>query len=507
MNLWHGITQTCRTRTANPGVSREQVLSDQTSADLGGLLASYDRQGFFCELQNGASDAHHVLQRIDALELETLHARSKDADRELYNLGITFTVYTEREAIDRILPFDIIPRVISAADWAVLEKGVKQRVAALNAFLGDIYGAGRVFADNVIPRDLVEGNKNYRPQMRNVDLPHGTYVHICGTDLVRGDDGAFRVLEDNARTPSGVSYVVENRHLMQRAFADLMDGIGVRPVSDYGQRLHAALSEVAPEGVSEPRVVLLSPGVYNSAYFEHVFLAREMGVPLVEGRDLTVREDGVFVHTISGQRPVHVIYRRIDDDFLDPLAFRKDSVLGVPGLFEAYRKGKVTLANAVGTGVADDKAVYAYMPRLIQYYLGEEAIIANVDTHICREKEGLERTLDELASLVVKPVGESGGYGITVGPRASAEEIEKCRKSILADPANWISQPMVNLSVSPTLTPDGIEPRHVDLRPFAVTGQDTWVLPGGLTRVALKKGSIIVNSSQGGGSKDTWVLE
>ena len=452
-------------------------------------------------------DAAAVLQRIDGLDLQTLHARAEDADRELYNLGITFTVYTEREAIDRILPFDIIPRLISARDWTVIERGVKQRVAVLNAFLGDIYGEGRVFADDVIPRDLVTENKNYRPQMRGLKLPQGTYVHVCGTDLVRGDDGAFRVLEDNARTPSGVSYVVENRHLMQRAFADLMDDIGVRPVSDYGQRLHAALCDVAPEGVEEPQVVLLSPGVFNSAYFEHVFLAREMGVPLVEGRDLVAREDGVFVRTIRGERPIDVIYRRIDDDFLDPLAFREDSVLGVPGLFDAYRRGRVTLANAVGTGVADDKAVYAYMPRLIRYYLSEDPVLANVETHICREPEGLERTLDDMANLVVKPVGESGGYGITVGPRASAEELEACRKSVREDPANWISQPMVNLSVSPTVTESGIEARHVDLRPFAVTGRETWVLPGGLTRVALKKGSIIVNSSQGGGSKDTWVLE
>ncbi len=323
---------------------------------------------------------------------------------------------------------------------------------------------------------------------------------------MRGDDGRFVVLEDNGRTPSGVSYVVENRHLMQRAFPDLMSNIGIRPVSNYGQKLHEALAEIAPPGVTDPQVVLLSPGTYNSAYFEHIFLAREMGVPLVEGRDLVVENDRVYMRTIAGPQQVDVIYRRINDDFLDPEAFDPDSVLGAAGLFRAYRKGTVALANGIGTGVADDKAVYAYMPRIIKYYLDQEPILPNVETHICREKEGLGYTLGHLDQLVVKPVGEAGGYGITVGPRASREELEICRKQLEEDPANYISQPMVNLSVSPTLVETGIEPRHVDLRPFAVTGRDTWVMPGGLSRVALTKGSIIVNSSQGGGSKDTWVL-
>ena len=358
----------------------------------------------------------------------------------------------------------------------------------------------------MVPADLVLGNANYRPEMEGFPVRFGTYVHICGTDIVRDQHGAFLVLEDNARTPSGVSYVVENRHLMPRAFPDLMAGIRLRPVDDYGRRLREAMAEIAPEGVADPQVVLLSPGIYNSAYFEHVFLAREMGVPLVEGADLVVEDDRVWMRTTGGLRPVHTIYRRIGDDFLDPTVFRPDSMLGVPGLIGAWRRGNVTLANAVGTGVADDKAVYAYMPRIIRYYLGEDAILPNVETHICREAEGLAYTLAHLDELVVKPVGESGGYGITIGPRASRAELEAARAALLADPANWISQPMIALSVAPTLTDAGIRPRHLDLRPFAVTGRDTWVLPGGLSRVALKEGSLVVNSSQGGGSKDTWVL-
>jgi uncharacterized circularly permuted ATP-grasp superfamily protein len=331
-------------------------------------------------------------------------------------------------------------------------------------------------------------------------------VHICGTDLVRGADGRFYVLEDNARSPSGVSYVVENRHLMQRSFSDLMRDLPIRPVSDYGRRLHQALSEVAPESAGEPQVVLLSPGVFNSAYFEHVFLAREMGVPLVEGRDLFVENDHVFMRTVAGQVAVDVVYRRLNDDFLDPQVFNPESMLGVPGIMQAYRKGNVALANAIGTGVSDDKAVYAYIPRLIRYYLEEEPVLDNVETWICREPDALRYTLDHLKDLVVKPVGESGGYGITIGPRASEAELAQAREQLLADPANYISQPMIHLSVSPTLVEGGVAPRHVDLRPFAVTGRDTWVLPGGLTRVALREGSLIVNSSQGGGSKDTWVL-
>jgi uncharacterized circularly permuted ATP-grasp superfamily protein len=396
--------------------------------------------------------------------------------------------------------------VITGAEWRRLEAGVKQRVAALNAFLHDIYHDGRVVRENVIPGDLVYGNVNFRPEMKDFPVRFGTYVHICGIDIVRDARGAFMVLEDNARTPSGVSYVVENRHLMSRAFPDLMSGHLLRPVDDYGRRLLSAMTEIAPEGVDSPQVVLLSPGIYNSAYFEHVFLSREMGVPLVEGRDLTVIDRRVYMRTVAGLQRVDTIYRRIDDDFLDPKMFRPDSVLGLPGLMEAYMAGNVQLANAVGTGVADDKAVYAYMPRIIKYYLGQDAILPNVETHLCAEPDGLAFTLDNLDNLVVKPVGASGGYGVMIGPRATKAEIEDTRAQLIADPGNFISQPVVRLSVCPTLCADGIEPRHVDLRPFAITGRNTWVLPGGLTRVALRKNSLVVNSSQGGGSKDTWVL-
>jgi uncharacterized circularly permuted ATP-grasp superfamily protein len=450
--------------------------------------------------------ATRVCQRLSEMDVAELRRRAQAAENELFNLGITFTVYSDRDSIDRILPFDVIPRILSAADWRTIETGVKQRVRALNLFLHDVYHEQRILRDRIVPPELVLGNANFRKAMEGIDLPKGVYVHICGIDIVRDDQGAFRVLEDNARTPSGVSYVIENRYLMQRAFPDLLAGIRVRKVDQYGQRLHEAMSAVAPPGTADPQVVLLSPGVFNSAYFEHVFLAREMGVPLVEPGDLVIDDDRVFMKTTAGRSPVDVIYRRIDDDFLDPEAFRPDSMLGVRGLMRVYRKGRVNLANAVGTGVADDKAVYAYMPRIIQYYLSEAPILENVDTHICREPDGLRYTLDHLEELVVKPVGESGGYGITVGPRASRAELEACRARIVADPANYISQPMVRLSVCPTLTEGGIAPRHVDLRPFAITGDDTWVLPGGLTRVALREGSLIVNSSQGGGSKDTWVV-
>jgi uncharacterized circularly permuted ATP-grasp superfamily protein len=447
-----------------------------------------------------------LAQRLGRIGLDALRARASAAETDLIDLGVTFTVYSDATAIDRILPFDCIPRVLTAGEWNLLERACIQRVAALNAFLGDIYGPGHIVRDGVIPADLVYGNANYRPEMRDFPVPHGTYVHVCGIDIIRDEHGDFRVLEDNARTPSGVSYVIENRHLMLRAFPDLMSGIKLKPVDDYGRRLRAAMAEIAPGEHEDPQVVLLSPGIYNSAYFEHVFLAREMGVPLVVGADLVVVDDRVYMRTTAGLKPVHTIYRRLNDDFLDPKVFRPDSMLGVPGLIGAWKAGNVAIANAVGTGVADDKAVYAYMPRIIKYYLGEEALIKNVDTHICREAEGLKYTLDNLDKLVTKPVGESGGYGITIGPRASKEELELARDTIRANPENWISQPMIGLSVAPTLAEEGVGPRHLDLRPFIITGKESWVLPGGLTRVAMKRGSLIVNSSQGGGSKDTWVL-
>ncbi|NQV44758.1 MAG: circularly permuted type 2 ATP-grasp protein [Rhodospirillales bacterium] len=473
-----------------------------------GLLGGYDRGAYFCELfgPTGVGHTRKIRNHLDKMDIAMLRRRARDAERELFNLGITFTVYSDREAIDRILPFDVIPRVISKKDWANIEAGVKQRVTALNLFLRDIYNDRHVIRDGIIPARLIDGNPNYRPEMCDFTPPHGTYVHICGTDIVRDEKGILRVLEDNARSPSGISYVIENRHLMMRAFSDLAEGIRIADVDDYGGQLARALTAVAPKGVSSPTAALLSPGIYNSAYFEHVFLAREMGAPLVEGRDLVVEKDRVYMRTTSGLEPVHVIYRRIDDDFLDPKVFRPDSLMGVPGLFSAYRKGNVTLANAVGTGVADDKAVYAYIPRIIRYFLDEDPILANVETNICGEPDALKYTLDNLASLVTKPVGESGGYGVVIGPRASKRELSELAAKLKKNPENFISQPVVNISVSPTLIQRAIEPRHVDLRPFAVTGDSTWVLPGGLSRVALKRGSLVVNSSQGGGSKDTWVL-
>jgi uncharacterized circularly permuted ATP-grasp superfamily protein len=475
-----------------------------------GLLDGYDKKSFFCELMDGA--AHDpavamIAERLSQMDPAELRRRAEIAEIELYNQGITFTVYSDKDAIDRILPFDLIPRVLTATEWELLERGVRQRVAALNAFIWDIYHDQKILKDGIVPTHLVLGNSNYRPEMVGLDVPHGTYVHVCGVDIIRDQHGDFLVLEDNARTPSGVSYVIENRNMMRRIFPDLMDGIAVKPVGSYGMMLQAALAEIAPADISDPQVVLLSPGIYNSAYFEHIFLAREMGVPLVEGNDLVVEDGGVYMRTTAGLAPVHSIYRRLNDDFLDPDVFRPDSTLGVRGLIDCWRRGRVAIANAVGTGVADDKAIYAYMPRIIKYDLHEEAVLKNVETHICGEPEGLAYTLANLEKLVVKPVGESGGYGLIIGPHATAEEIAAFRVQLKADPANYISQPMIALSVSPTLAGDKLAPRHVDLRPFSVTGRKTWVLPGGLTRVALREGSLVVNSSQGGGSKDTWVLE
>jgi uncharacterized circularly permuted ATP-grasp superfamily protein len=475
-----------------------------------GVLADYEPGSLFCEMLRRGQPQDQAMallcEKLRDLPIDALRRRAADAERDLLERGITFTVYSDATAIDRILPFDLIPRVITAEEWRTLEAGVIQRVRALNLFLHDIYHDQKILADGVVPRELVLGNAAYCAAMIGFDLPHGTYVHVCGTDIIRDDAGRFLVLEDNARTPSGVAYVIENRHMTLRVLSDLMAGLRVRGVDEYGLRLHQAMTDIAPTGVSDPQVVLLSPGIFNSAYFEHVFLAREMGIPLVEGQDLLVENGSVWMRTTAGLAPVHTIYRRLNDDFLDPDAFHPDSQLGVRGLIEAWRRGAVAIANAVGTGVADDKAVYAYMPRIIRYYLDEDAILSNVDTRICAEPEGLAYTLAHLHELVVKPVAESGGYGLLIGPHASKAELEEFRSRLNANPANYISQPMIKLSVSPTLCDDGVKPRHIDLRPFAVTGRDTWVLPGGLTRTALRPGSLVVNSSQGGGSKDTWVL-
>ena len=476
-------------------------------------MSNYDPLAFYCEMSSSmdtrSPQLADIWNRFATANFGDLKHRSKEADLELFNLGVTFTVYSDKDVIDRVLPFDIIPRVITASEWDILDRGVIQRVTAINAFLHDIYHDRHILKDGIIPPELVLGNANYREAMIGFNPASNVYTHIAGTDLIRDDNGAFLVLEDNVRSPSGVSYVVENRHLMERSFPDLLANIKLRKVSDYGPNLFAKLCESAPDGCRDkdnPQVVVMSPGMFNSAYFEHIFLAREMGVPVVEGSDLFCDGDKVYMKTIAGPQRVDVIYRRIDDEFLDPEAFRPDSMLGVKGLIKAMRAGNVSLANAIGTGVADDKAVYAYMPRIIKYYLNEDPILGNVETHICREPDALQYTLDHLHELVVKPVGESGGYGITIGPKASKAELEKAREALLAKPENFISQPMISLSVCPTLGESDLVPRHVDLRPFAITGRGTWVLPGGLTRVALREGSIIVNSSQGGGTKDTWVL-
>lgn len=477
-----------------------------------GLFKTYSAGAHYCEYfgRAGAAPANpDLVRRLSRYAERSLRRRNQAAEQALYDLGITFTVYSGDGSIDRVLPFDLIPRPIQAAEWAKLEAGVIQRIEAINLFLRDVYGEKKIIKDGVVPGELILRNRNFLKAMEGVEPPGGVYTHISGADLIRDGDGAFRVLEDNCRTPSGVSYVVENRHLMRRSFPDLMDGLKVRAVSNYGARLRQKLLETAPARAGDnPTVVLLTPGVFNSAYFEHVFLAREMGAPLVEGKDLFVDDDDVVqMRTIGGHERVDVIYRRVDDAFIDPEAFREDSLLGTPGLMRALKAGTLTLANAPGSGVADDKAIYAYMPKIIQYYLGAEPILPNVDTYVCREAGALTFVLDRLEQLVVKPVGESGGYGVVIGPKASKKELEDLRAKIAADPDNFIAQPMIDLSVCPTLTDRGVQPRHVDLRPFALASRSgVWVMPGGLTRVALKEGSLIVNSSQGGGSKDTWVL-
>jgi uncharacterized circularly permuted ATP-grasp superfamily protein len=497
---------------AGEGKAQTEDSDAREGAQHGGLFRNYAPGAHYCEYfgKAGSQPANpDLIQRLARYAERSLRQRNKAAEQALYDLGITFTVYSGDGSIDRVLPFDLIPRPIQAAEWAILEAGIIQRIEAVNCFLRDIYGARKIIADGIVPADLILKNKNYLKEMEGVEPPGGVYTHVSGTDLIRDADGVFRVLEDNCRTPSGVSYVVENRHLMRRSFPDLMDGMNVRAVSHYGARLRQKLLETAPACAGDnPTVVLLTPGVFNSAYFEHVFLAREMGAPLVEGKDLFVDDDDVVqMRTIGGHERVDVIYRRVDDAFLDPETFREDSLLGTPGLMRAYRAGNLTIANAPGTGVADDKAIYAYMPRIIEYYLGGDPILPNVATWVCREPEALAFVLDRLDQLVVKPVGESGGYGVVIGPKATKKELEELRAKVVADPANFIAQPVIDLSVCPTLTEKGVQPRHVDLRPFALTSRSgVWVMPGGLTRVALKEGSLIVNSSQGGGSKDTWVL-
>ena len=470
----------------------------------------YDSEGFFDEMiaEGGSPRAcvGALSRAIESLPPGELLARQAGAERALMQMGITFNVYGEQAGVEKIFPFDIVPRVIPAAEWSHLEKGLKQRIQALNLFINDLYHDQRILQDKVVPREIILSAKSFRQQCIGWNPPRGIWCHITGTDLVRHSDGRIYVLEDNLRCPSGVSYVLQNREVMKSLFAKLFSSLKVRPVQDYPLKLRDMLEHLAPEAVASPRMVLLTPGVYNSAYFEHSFLAQQMGIELVEGRDLVVEDGLVLMRTTRGFERVEVIYRRIDDDFLDPRCFRPDSMLGVPGLMEVYKAGNVALANAPGTGVADDKVVYAYVPRIVKYYLGEEIILPNVPTYICAEGKDLHYTLDNLDKLVVKAANESGGYGMLVGPHSTQAQRAEFAEKLKANPRNYIAQPTLGLSRVPTICGDHFEGRHVDLRPYILYGKEIFVLPGGLTRVALKKGSLVVNSSQGGGSKDTWVL-
>jgi uncharacterized circularly permuted ATP-grasp superfamily protein len=471
------------------------------------MAAAFDEMN---EAGGGVRPAYAEMARwLDGIAPEVLDYRRREAEAVFRRIGITFAVPDDAEAQERLIPFDVIPRILSAEEWKRLSRGLEQRVRALNLYIRDIYSRRQILSANVIPTDLVFQNVAYRPEMNGQSVPHGIYVHIAGIDIVRLDEDTFCVLEDNARTPSGVSYMLENREIMLRLFPELFTLHKIAPVERYTEELLATLRSVAPATTSrDPVVVLLTPGSYNSAYYEHSFLADKLGIELVEGSDLLVKDETVYMRTTEGPQRVDVIYRRIDDDFLDPLAFRPDSMLGVPGLMSAYLAGNVTLANAIGTGIADDKAIYSYMPEIIRFYLNEEPELKNVDTWRCREPEHLKYVLDHLGELVVKEVHGSGGYGMLIGPKSSKSKIGEFRKKITANPENYIAQPVLALSTCPTCVEEGLAPRHVDLRPFVLTGRDrVRIVPGGLTRVALEAGSLVVNSSQGGGTKDTWVLD
>jgi len=445
---------------------------------------------------------------LDGLGMDELRERQAASDLEILTMGITFTVYSDGENIDRAWPFDVVPRLIAGTEWEQVERGLAQRLRALNMFIDDVYNDRRIVADGIFPNELLDDSVNYRPECQGVSPKFGVWAHISGSDLVRGGDGDFYVLEDNLRVPSGVSYVIENRGVAKRTFPELFQQRRVRPVDGYTDELNKLLSSLAPDGVAEPMIAVLTPGIFNSAYFEHSFLAQRMGAELVEGADLTVGDDDcVYMNTIQGPERVDVIYRRIDDLFLDPEVFLEDSMLGVPGLMRAWKAGNVGIANAPGAGVADDKCVYAWVPDMIRYYLDEEPLIKNVPTYRCMYESEREYVLANLHELVLKPANESGGYGILIGDRATPEELEAAAESVRADPRNWVAQPILELSTAPTLVEEGIEPRHLDLRPFVLTGEGSYVTAGGLTRVALTKGSLIVNSSQGGGSKDTWIID
>jgi uncharacterized circularly permuted ATP-grasp superfamily protein len=474
-------------------------------------LGAYQSDGFYDEMFDGQGEARPearlLLETLEGLEDGQLQRCQLAAERLLIQLGITFNVYGDSAGTERAFPFDLIPRIVRGSEWEWIERGLKQRIFALNAFINDIYHDQKILKDKIIPEEVIRSAIFYRPQCAGINPPNGVWCHITGSDLVRNGDGQIYVLEDNLRVPSGVSYVLENRDLMKRTFPQVFEGLRIRPVDEYPSLLLETLEAIAPAGTrGKPSVVLLTAGMYNSAYFEHSFLAQKMGIPLVEGRDLVVENGLVWMRTTMGLRRVDVIYRRIDDDFLDPEAFRPDSLLGVPGLMAAFRAGNVALANAPGNGVADDKVVYAYVPDMIRYYLGEDAILPNVPTYLCWRDQDRQHVLQNLDKLVVKAANEAGGYGMLVGPHATVQEREDFAARIEANPRNYIAQPTLALSRVPTLIGDHLEGRHVDLRPYVLYGKEIRVVPGGLTRVALRKGSLVVNSSQGGGSKDTWVM-
>jgi uncharacterized circularly permuted ATP-grasp superfamily protein len=449
-----------------------------------------------------------VFDDISQLPDEVLQQKDKLASELFMNQGITFTVYSDDAGIERIFPFDIIPRILTGAEWEHIEKGIKQRLKALNLFLKDIYSAQQIIKDKIIPAELIASCPHYTREIFGIKVPHDLYVHISGIDLIRSEDGTFYILEDNLRTPSGVSYMLENREVIKRIFPGMLTNSKVRMINNYPLLLHDILNSLAPQQLSDPTVVLLTPGVFNSAYFEHTFLARQMGIPLVEGRDLLVNNHKVYMKTTAGLQQVHVIYRRIDDEFLDPLVFRPDSALGVPGLIGAYCKGNVAIVNAVGNGVADDKAIYAYVPAMIKYYLNEEIILPNVPTYGLENTDARKYVFDNIEKMVIKRTNQSGGYGMVMGNKANEKELAEVKKAITVTPREFIAQPIIKLSTVPCFINGKLQPRHVDLRPYALCGPEgIRIVPGGLTRVALREGSLVVNSSQGGGSKDTWVVD
>jgi uncharacterized circularly permuted ATP-grasp superfamily protein len=468
----------------------------------------YDTEGFYDEMFTPSGEIRpgyqHFKDRVEQLTPEEFQRRQISAERALMAMGITFNVYSENEGTERIMPVDIIPRIVHAQEWEKMEKGLIQRITALNLFLADVYSDQKIIKDGIIPREVIYSSKNFLAPCMGIKPPKNIWIHITGTDLIRGNNGEYMILEDNLRCPSGVSYMMENRELLKQTFPEVVAKTQIRPISDYPHKLLEMLRFISDR--PEPTVVVLTPGIYNSAYFEHSYLAQQMGVELVDARDLVVHEGYVKMRTTKGFKIVDVIYRRIDDTFLDPNTFNPDSLIGIPGIFEVYKNGKVAIANAPGTGVADDKVIYAYVPRIIKYYLGEDPIIENVKTYICSEADDLKYVLENIADLVVKEANEAGGYGMLIGPKSTQEEQEKFKKYILANPRNYIAQPTISLSRVPCLIDDHAEGRHVDLRPYILYGDGVNVMPGGLTRVALRKGSLVVNSSQGGGSKDTWVL-